>query len=220
MNRGHCGDNYFVPCREVVPISEARVRTCEEVMERLGPSAVLVPSSNHPDIMAGQGTIATEFLAQVPDLDVIVGSVSVGGMLAGISVAAKSIRPVIKVVAAEPKNADDIARSFAAGRRIVNESPPTTVADALRMSVGDIVWPVLLTNLTGVVTVSEHEIISTNKLVWERLKLVIEPSAAVAVAAVLSPQFGEVVGSLGQLKVGVVLCGGNMNLDHLPWMTS
>jgi serine racemase len=101
-------------------------------VERLGPSAVLVPSSNHPDIMAGQGTIATEFLSQVPDLDVIVGSVSVGGMLAGISVAAKSIKPGIKVVAAEPKNADDIAQSFAAGRRIVNESPPTTVADALR----------------------------------------------------------------------------------------
>jgi threonine dehydratase len=179
----------------------------------------MIPSSNHADIMAGQGTIAMELLEQVPDLDVIVGSVSVGGYLAGISVAAKSIKPDIKIVAAEPKNADDIARSFAAGERLSNTSPPKTVADALRMSVGDVVWPVLHTHLSGVVTVTEEEIISTTKTVWERMKLVVEPSAAVAVAAVLTPQFHQLVGP-GSMRVGVVLCGGNVDLDHLPWMTS
>lgn len=210
--RGYGGTPIF--CE---PTEKARFERTEQLMQSLGPRAVLIPSANHPDVMAGQGTVAMEFLEQVSDLDAIISGVSCGGLMAGICVAARALKPGIKLYAAEPEGADDCARSMAAGYRIANEIPPQTIADGLRMSIGDLTWPVLKTHLNGVFVVSDEEIVTTMRLVWERMKLVIEPSAACPLAVVLSQQFEKTVGAEVK-KVGVVFSGGNVDLDHLPWI--
>lgn len=197
------------------PTHEGRELTTKKVMEKIGEDAVFLSSSNHVDVIAGQGTMALELLEDVPDLEAVIVPVSGGGMLSGFCVACKGINPAIKVFAAEPKNADDCARSFAAKRRIPNESHPKTIADGLMMNLGDITWPIIRDNITDVLTVSEDEIRSAMRKVYGRMKLVIEPSAAVGVAAVLSETFKTKYPDLK--KVGVVLCGGNVDLDNLPW---
>ncbi|XP_031569633.1 serine racemase-like [Actinia tenebrosa] len=192
-----------------------REAAAARVLKETGPNSYLVPPYDNKHIIAGQGTMALELLEQVPDLDAIVVPVGGGGMLSGICVAAKGIKPSIKIFAAEPLLADDCAKSFAAGKRIPLPGPPATVADGLKTSLGFITWPIIRDNIDDVITVTESEIISTMRLVWERMKLVIEPSAAVAVAAVLSERFrGE---NKNVEKVAVILCGGNVNLDSLPW---
>jgi threonine dehydratase/serine racemase len=120
----------------------------------------------------------------------------------------------VRVFAAEPKGADDAARSKAAGA-LVPQTGPRTIADGLLTSLGDLTWPVVRDLVERVVTVGEEEIVAAMRLAWERAKLLIEPSAAVAVAAVLSDEFR---GLEGMRRVGVVLSGGNVNLDALPWM--
>ncbi|KAL5478112.1 hypothetical protein EMCRGX_G024993 [Ephydatia muelleri] len=111
---------------------QARKDTAQQILSRLGPHAILVSSAEHDDVIAGQGTVAMEFLEQVPDLDAMVCSVSIGGLAAGICIAAKALKPSIRLIGSEPKNADDCARSLAAGRIIPNASPPVTIADSLR----------------------------------------------------------------------------------------
>lgn len=130
----------------------------------------------------------------------------------------QGIKPNIKVIAAEPVNADDCYKSLAAGRIIPNPSPPQTVCDALKMSVTEHPWTVIKPMLDGVVTVTDEETVAAMKLVWERMKLVIETSAACTVAAVMKEEFKQLVGP-GVEKVGVVLCGGNVDLNNLPWNT-
>ncbi|XP_077996136.1 serine racemase-like [Glandiceps talaboti] len=175
--------------------------------------AVFISSSQHPDVIAGQGTMGVELLEQVPDLDAIVAPVSGGGMIAGICIAAKHIKPSIKIYAAEPLNADDCAKSFAAGERIPLPGPPDTVADGLKTSVGYNTWPIIKDNVEDVITVTEEEIIHATKLMWERVKLCIEPSSGTAVAAVLSDKFKALPADIK--KVGVVLSGGNLDLSKL-----
>jgi len=189
----------------------ARETTAAEVLAATG--ATLIPPYDHPDVIAGQGTAALELLEDVPDLDVIVAPVGGGGLLAGTALAARGINPAVRVVAAEPRGADDAARSKAAGR-LVPQTGPHTLADGLRTSLGELTWPVLRDLVERVVTVGEDEIMAAMRLTWERAKLLIEPSAAVAVAAVLGDAFR---GMAGARRVGVILSGGNVNLDVLPW---
>lgn len=200
---------------EAEPTQEGREQMTKRVMEEIGIHAVFISTSNNVDVVAGQGTMALEILEEVPDLEAIVVPVSGGGMLSGVCIAAKGINPDIHVFAAEPINADDCAKSFAAKRRIPNASLPNTIADGLRMNVGDVTWPIIRDNITDVITVTEEEIAAAMRQVFDRMKLVIEPSAAVGVAAVLSNTFKEKYPMLE--KVAVVLCGGNANLDKLPW---
>jgi len=137
-----------------------------------------------------------------------------GGLLSGVCVAIRSENPDIKVFAAEPKGADDVARSIAAGH-LIPQTNPVTIADGLLTSMGPLTWPVIRDSVEEVLTVSEDEIISAMRLLWERAKLLVEPSAAVPFAAILSGkqlQFQELK------RVGVVLSGGNSNLDALPWL--
>jgi len=149
-------------------------------------------------------------------LDAIVVPVGAGGMVCGTCIAAKVLKPDTKIYAAEPLNADDCARSFVAKERIPQTSSPNTVADGLRSCLGHKTWPIIRDNVTDVITVTEEEIISAMRLVWERMKLMIEPSAAVGVAAVLSEKFKSLPAH--EIKnVGVILCGGNVDLDNLPW---
>jgi threonine dehydratase len=196
---------------ECEPTLAAREATAAAVLSETG--GVLVPPYDHPDVIAGQGTAALELLEQVPGLDALVAPVGGGGLVAGLCIAGKGVVPALRVFAAEPAGADDAARSRAAGM-LVPQTGPRTIADGLLTSLGERTWPVLRDQVEKVATVTEEEIVAAMRLAWERAKLLIEPSAAVAVAAVLSPEFRAL---RGLERVGVVLSGGNVNLDALPW---
>ncbi len=195
------------PCE---PTLEARERTAAEVLERTG--GTLVPPYDHPDVISGQGTLGLELLEQVADLDAIVAPVGGGGLVGGVALAAGAA-PGTRVFAAEPAGADDAARSKAAGRRIL-QTAPDTVADGLLTSLGELTWPILRDAVEEVITVTDDEIVDAMRWIWERAKLVVEPSGAVAVAAVLSERFR---GIPGLERVAVVLSGGNVDLDRLPF---
>ena len=196
---------------ECEPTLEARETTAAAVIAETG--ATFIHPYDHPDIIAGQGTGALELLDQIPQLDAIVTPVGGGGLLSGTCIAAKGLNPAIRIFAAEPLGADDAARSMAAGRLIL-QTGPDTIADGLLTSMGDLTWPIIRDHVERVVTVSEGEIVAAMRLAWERAKLLIEPSAAVAIAAVLSDEFKALAGIE---SVGVVLSGGNVDLDHMPW---
>jgi threonine dehydratase len=195
------------------PILAMRETTAARVVAETG--GTLIPPYNHPHIIAGQGTVALELLEQVNDLDALVAPVGGGGLLAGLTLAAKSLQPGIRIFAAEPAGADDAFRSKAAGT-LLPQSGPNTLADGLLTSLGDLTWPVLRDLVERVIRVSEVEIVAAMRLTWERAKLLIEPSSAVAVAAVLGQEFHNLAGTN---RVGVVLSGGNVNLDRLPWQS-
>jgi threonine dehydratase len=199
---------------ECAPTLAAREETAAAVLAETG--GTLVPPYNHPDVIAGQGTAALELLEQVPGLDAVVTPVGGGGLLAGTCVAALGLAPSLRVFAAEPAGADDAARSKAAGT-LLPQTGARTLADGLLTSLGDLTWPLLRDRVERVVTVTEEEIVAAMRLAWERAKLLIEPSSAVAVAAVLSDEFRALPG-LG--RVGVLLSGGNVDLDRLPWLTA
>ena len=200
----------------------ARVVLCEPTLEarEVGACRLLeetggayIPPYDHADIVAGQGTATLELLEQVEGLDAVVAPVGGGGLASGACVAVAGIDPSIRVLGAEPLGADDAARSLAAGR-LIPQTGPSTIADGLRSSLGEVTWSILSSGLERIVTVTEEEIIAAMRLVWERMKLLVEPSAAVAVAAVLGD---EVRGLQGLGRLGVILSGGNVDLDRLPW---
>lgn len=193
------------------PTLAAREETAARVVAETG--GTLIPPFDHPDVIAGQGTAALELLEDVPDLDAVVSPVGGGGLLSGFCVASRGINPGIRVFGAEPLGADDAARSKAAGT-FIPQTGPNTIADGLLTSLGELTWPIIRDLVEGVFTVSEDQIRAAMRLVWERMKLVIEPSAAVGVAVVLSDEFRALA---GVRKVGVVLCGGNVGLDKLYW---
>ncbi len=190
---------------------EARETTAAAVLEETG--GTLIPPYDHPDVIAGQGTAALELLEEVPDLDAIVAPVGGGGLLGGTAIAATGLDPGRRVYAAEPAGADDAARSKAAGR-LIPQTDPRTIADGLLTSLGEWTWPILRDRVEAVLTVEDPAIVEAMRYFWERTKLIIEPSSAVAVAAVLAPGFRELPG-LG--KVGIILSGGNVDLEKLPW---
>lgn len=193
------------------PTLEARETTTARVQEETG--AILIPPYNHADVIAGQGTVALELLRQVKNLDAVVMPVGGGGLMAGICIAAKGVDPALRIFAAEPAGADDAARSKTAGA-LLPQTGPKTCADGLLTSLGELTWPLLRDQVEQVMTVNEVEIIAAMRLSWERAKFLIEPSAAVAVAAVLTDAFRRLA---GLERVGVILSGGNANLDSLPW---
>jgi threonine dehydratase len=195
------------------PTLAAREATAETVRAETG--GIFIHPYDHPHIIAGQGTVALELLQQAPRLDAIVVPVGGGGLLSGICVAGKAIKPSVRIFAAEPAGADDAARSIAAGR-LIPQTAPATIADGLLTSLGDLTWPIIRDHVERVITVDDAQIVHAMRLVWERAKILIEPSAAVAVAAVLSDDFKNTNG-IGQ--VGVILSGGNADLDHLPWQS-
>src|SRR5262249_8389907 len=162
------------------PTQDAREAACAEVIAKTG--AALIHSFENEDVMAGQGTAAIELLEDV-DVDLVICPVGGGGLLAGTAVAAKSIKPRIKVIATEPASADDAAQSFRAKKRIVTEKE-FTIADGLRTNVGEKTFPIIQRYVDDIVTLSEEAIISAMRTIWETMKIVIEPSAAVPYAAI------------------------------------
>jgi threonine dehydratase len=191
------------------PTEEARETKCAEVIKKTG--ATLIHSFENEDVIAGQGTAAVELLEDVLDLDLMMCPVGGGGLLSGTAIAAKSMRPQIKVIAVEPANADDAAQSFRTGRRLVTEKR-FTIADGLRTNVGERTFPIIQQYVDDIVTVSEEAIVSAMRTIWETMKIVIEPSAAVPYAAIAE----RLIDASGK-RVGIVLTGGNVDLDALPW---
>jgi threonine dehydratase len=163
--------------------------------------------------MAGQGTAAVELLEDV-DVDLVLCPVGGGGLLCGMAVAAKTMRPKIKVIATEPANADDAAQSFHTGR-LMRVDKPNTIADGLRTNVGAPNFSLMQHYVDDVVTVSEEAIVAAMRAIWQTMKIIIEPSAAVPYAAILAGSANkiDIVGK----RVGIILTGGNVDLDALPW---
>jgi len=196
---------------ECAATQSARETTAAAIRAETG--GVFIPPYDHPDVIAGQGTAALELLEQAPDIDAVLAPVGGGGLVSGICIAARGVAPHVRIFAAEPRGADDAARSKAAGQRLPQTSP-NTIADGLRTGLGEITWPIVRDQVERVITVTDIEITVAMRLLWERAKLLVEPSAAVAFAAVLTDEFRSMP---GLERVGIVLSGGNVDLDRLPW---
>ena len=192
------------------PNQQAREGACSRVLAETG--ATLIHPFENEDVMAGQGTIAIELLEDVPNLDIVLCPVGGGGVLSGTAIAAKSLRPEIKVIATEPAGADDAAQSFHEHRRVTQEQK-NTIADGLRTDLGAPNFAVIQRYVDDVVTVTDESIIAAMRAIWETMKVVVESSGAVGYAAILEDK----VNCRGK-RVGIILTGGNVDLDALPWL--
>ncbi|KAG8752143.1 hypothetical protein FRC14_007298 [Serendipita sp. 396] len=220
---------YGAAVTECTPTLEAREATVKEVMNRLQEEAThrgeealvrFVPPYDHLDVIRGQGTIAFELVEQADEmgtpLDIVITPVGGGGMLSGVSVAAKGLRSNVLVFGAEPTGASDAQASFRS--RVFHPSvQPKTIADGLLTSLGDITFPLILENVDDIFTVTDEEIAKAMKFIWERMKIIVEPSSCVTLAVVLfSSEFKERIAKLQStnqsLKIGLVLSGGNVDL--------
>jgi threonine dehydratase len=199
-------DGHIVFCEATL---EARERTARQVIESTG--AVLIHPYNDLRVMAGQGTTALELMEQAPTLDLILCPVGGGGLLSGVATAVKALKPTIQVIGVEPAAADDAARSFRAGHIIPSVSPKT-VADGLLTSLGDLTFPVIREHVDDIVTVSEGTILRAMRQIWAVMKVIVEPSGAVAYAAIVEGRL-----KVSDYNVGIILSGGNLDLEILPW---
>jgi threonine dehydratase len=191
------------------PTLEAREKALQEVLAKTG--AVYVAPYNNEDVIAGQGTCGLEMMNQNPALDMVLTPIGGGGLTGGVSVAVKELSPETRIIAVEPAGADDAFRSFKAGKIIPSENP-TTIADGLLTSLGEKTFPLIQQHVNDIVTVNDDAIVEAMGLIFQRLKLVVEPSAAVPLAAVLADKV-----DVDQCRVGIILSGGNTDLDKLPW---
>jgi threonine dehydratase len=172
--------------------------------------ASFVHPYDDPRIVAGQGTCAMELLQEIPGLDLLLAPVGGGGLVSGTALACRYLSPRTRIVAVEPKGADDAFRSFRDGRIHPSENP-RTVADGLRTSLGSLTFAIIRSAVSAVVTVEEESILAAMRLIWERMKVIVEPSAAVPLAALL-----EGLPEAKDRRIGVILSGGNLDLDNLP----
>lgn len=173
--------------------------------------ATFIHPYNDYNIIAGQATAARELLADLPDLEIVVAPVGGGGLLSGTALSARYHDPAIKVYGAEPKLVDDASRSFKSGKIETNDRIDT-IADGLRTMLGDKTFGIIRQNVDDILTVEEENIILAMRLIWERMKIVVEPSGAVPLAAVL-----EHPGLFSGKKTGIIISGGNVDLQELPF---
>jgi threonine dehydratase len=192
------------------PTLAARESMLDKVMKETG--AIEIHPYNDVRIISGQATAALELLEEVPDLDLIIAPVGGGGLLSGTALSVHYFSPGTKVIAAEPEQANDAYLSFMS-KKFVPSINPDTVADGLRTSLGSITFPIILKYVDDIVTVSESSILQAMRFTWERMKILIEPSSAVPLAAL----FGKKIEAANK-RIGVILSGGNVDLDHLPWL--
>ena len=192
------------------PTLQAREETLYTIISNTG--ALEIHPYNDYRIIAGQATAAMEMLEVMGKADIIMAPVGGGGLLSGTALSTKYLSPGTVVIAAEPEMADDAYRSFHEGRLIPSENP-ATIADGLLTSLGSLTYPIITEYVDDIVTVSEEGIIRAMRLIWERMKIVMEPSSAVPLAAILENKV-EVKGK----TVGIILSGGNVDLDSLPWL--
>lgn len=197
---------HIIDCEPTMQGREAALTRC---VAQTG--AVVVHPFNDTLVMAGQGTAALELHEEIPNLDMILAPVGGGGLLSGTAVATRALRPACKIIGVEPLGADDAWRSLQAGR-IEPVAHPDTVCDGLRATIGPLTFAVLRTQVDDIVRVADPEVIAAMRFVWERMKIIIEPSAAVVLAALRAARM-----AVKGLRIGVILSGGNVDLDHLPW---
>ncbi len=195
---------------ECEPSTSSREAAFAEVQAATGGD--FVHPYNDPRVIAGQGTCSKEFIEQTDGLDMVVAPIGGGGMISGTCLTLATLAPECQVIAAEPEQADDAYRSFKAGH-IIADDAPKTIADGLLVPLKDLTWHFVSNHVTEIYTASETEIIDAMKLVWKHLRVVMEPSSAVPMACVLkNPD------AFRGKRVGIVLTGGNVDLDRLPWM--
>lgn len=195
---------------ECEPSTSSREAVFAEVVAETG--AEFVHPYNDRRVIAGQGTCALELADQVEGLDAVIAPIGGGGMVSGTCLTLSQIAPRVRIYAGEPEQADDAARSLKAGY-IIADDAPETIADGLKVPLKDLTWHFVRNHVADILTVSEAEIIAAMELIWKRLKIVMEPSSAVPLAAVLkNPELFA-----GQ-RVGIIITGGNVDLKKLPWM--
>jgi len=188
-----------------------RQKTADAVRAETG--ATFLHPYDQAEVIAGQGTVALELMEQVSELDAVLVPVGGGGLVGGIALALRELAPQVPVFAVEPAGADDAARSRAAGK-LIPQTGPDTIADGLLTSLGELNWPIVRDIVADVLVVDDEAIADAMRMVWERMKIIIEPSAATAVAAAWSPEFQALQ---GLERVAVVISGGNVDLGKLPW---
>ena len=193
------------------PNQSSREKVLKRLVKETGAVVIHPYNDERLHIMAGQGTASKELLEDYPDLDAIVAPLSGGGLLSGTLCAAKSIKPNIKVYGAEPKEADDAFRSLKEGKILANISTDT-ICDGLRAQIGTITFPVIQELVDGVFTLNEKDIIESMRFIWERMKIIVEPSSAIVLAAIIKKQT-----FFKNQKIGLILSGGNVDMNNLPW---
>ncbi|NKI58899.1 pyridoxal-phosphate dependent enzyme [Labrenzia sp. PO1] len=196
---------------ECEPSTSSREAVFAEVEARTG--AEFVHPYNDPRVIAGQGTCSKELLEQTDGLDAVVAPIGGGGMVSGTCLTLSNLAPDVKIYAAEPEQADDAARSFKAGH-IIADDAPNTVADGLKVPLKELTWHFVSNHVTDILTASEQEIIDAMRLIWARMKIVMEPSSAVPLATILKNR-----DVFAGKRVGVIITGGNVDLGKLPWST-
>lgn len=195
---------------ECEPSTSSREAVFAEVEARTG--ADFVHPYNDPRVIAGQGTCSRELMDQVEGLEAVIAPIGGGGMISGTCLTLSTIAPDVQIFAAEPERADDACRSFKAGH-IIADDAPDTIADGLKVPLKDLTWHFVQRHVTDILTASDPEIVDAMKLIWKRMKIVMEPSSAVPLATILkNPD------RFRGKRVGVIITGGNVDLDRLPWM--
>ncbi|PWG16861.1 serine dehydratase [Salibaculum griseiflavum] len=195
---------------ECDPSTNAREATFARVQAETGGD--FVHPYNDPRVIAGQGTCSREFMEQADGLDMVVAPIGGGGMISGTCLTLATLAPETRVIAAEPEQADDAYRSFKAGH-IIADDAPETIADGLKVPLKDLTWHFVSRHVSEIFTASEQEIVDAMKLAWKHLRIVLEPSSAVPLAIV----FKNAQAFAGK-RVGIIVTGGNVDLDNLPWI--
>jgi threonine dehydratase len=194
---------------ECEPSTSSREAVFAEVVAETG--AEFVHPYNDPRVIAGQATCSKELVEQIDRLDAVIAPIGGGGMVSGTCLTLSNLAPQIKIYAAEPEQADDAYRSFKAGH-IIADDAPNTVADGLKVPLKDLTWHFVSKHVTDIFTASEQEIVDAMKLIWKRMKIIMEPSSAVPLATILKNR-----DVFAGKRVGMIITGGNVDLDKLPW---
>ncbi|MBW1981761.1 MAG: pyridoxal-phosphate dependent enzyme [Deltaproteobacteria bacterium] len=192
------------------PTVESREQTVARVIEQTG--ATFIHPYNDERVIAGQGTVALELFDQVSELEVVIAPVGGGGLVSGVAIVAASLSRSTRILGAEPREADDACRSLQAGRIMPAVEPHRTLADGLRTSLGPLTFGIIQELVNEIITVSEESIVQAMRTIWERMKIIVEPSAAVVLAAMMRGQL-----DLQGKRIGLILSGGNVDLEALPW---
>jgi len=194
---------------ECEPSTSSREAVFAEVQKKTG--AEFVHPYNDPRVIAGQGTCSKELMEQTDGLDAVIAPIGGGGMVSGTCLTLSNLAPSVKIYATEPEQADDAARSFRAGH-IIADDAPATVADGLKVPLKELTWHFVSNHVSDILTASEQEIVDAMRLIWARMKIVMEPSAAVPLATILKNK-----DVFAGKRVGVIVTGGNVDLGKLPW---
>lgn len=194
---------------ECEPSTSSREAVFDEVVAKSG--AEFVHPYNDPRVIAGQATCSKELIEQVDGLDAVIAPIGGGGMVSGTCLTLSNLAPKMEIYAAEPEQADDAYRSFKAGH-IIADDAPNTVADGLKVPLKELTWHFVRNNVTDILTASEAEIVDAMKLIWKRMKIVVEPSSAVPLATILKNK-----SLFAGKRVGIIVTGGNVDLETLPW---